>query len=121
MAKIALPLSILSSLLLMLLLNSGGNSKFAHAEAPENKWCVAKPSSSNAELQNNIDYACQHVNCNIIEPGQRCYDPNTPSNHASVIMNLYYKTKGQQPINCNFRNSAVIVQTDPSYDDCKYA
>ncbi|KAJ6423544.1 hypothetical protein OIU84_024499, partial [Salix udensis] len=34
-------------------------------------------------------------------------------NHASVAMNLYYQCKGRNQWNCDFRNSGLIVVTDP--------
>ncbi|KAJ0259263.1 X8 domain-containing protein [Hirschfeldia incana] len=46
--------------------------------------------------------------------GGSCYDPNTPLNHASVAMNLYYQAQGRHYWNCNFEGSGLITVTDPS-------
>ncbi|KAL7242119.1 hypothetical protein ACSBR1_014651 [Camellia fascicularis] len=84
-------------------------------------WCVAKPSSSNEVLQENINYACGSVDCKTILTGGSCFSPETLVNHASVAMNLYFQKEGRHFWNCNFKNSGVITVTDPSYDDCQYA
>ncbi|XP_009769184.1 major pollen allergen Ole e 10-like isoform X1 [Nicotiana tabacum] len=84
-------------------------------------WCVAKPSSENAILQQNINFACSNVDCrSIFQEGCPCFSPNNLMNHASIAMNLYYQTKGRNPWNCHFGNSALLVMTDPSYGSCTY-
>lgn len=77
-------------------------------------WCVAKPSTEEAALQENIDFACSHVDCGVLRSGCACSAPNTRINHASVAMNLYYEAMGRNHWNCHFGNSGLIVQTDPS-------
>ncbi|GAB4828642.1 hypothetical protein Ancab_018307 [Ancistrocladus abbreviatus] len=79
-------------------------------------WCVAKPSTSNVELQNNILYVCteQGLDCRAIQPGGSCYEPISSINHASVAMNLYYQKYGRQSHTCFFKNSGLAVFTDPS-------
>ena len=82
--------------------------------APE-IWCVAKPSATGEELKSNIEYACNVLsNCNLIQPGGSCSNPDTLINHASVVMNQYYALKGRNTWNCYFNNSGLIVITDPS-------
>ncbi|XP_028100478.1 glucan endo-1,3-beta-glucosidase-like [Camellia sinensis] len=105
---------------LLLFLHSGGILKLAYGQA-EGAWCVAKPSSSNEVLQENINYACGSVDCKTIVTGGSCFSPETLVNHASVAMNLYFQKEGRHFWNCNFKNSGVITVTDPSYDDCNYA
>ncbi|KAJ9558390.1 hypothetical protein OSB04_013004, partial [Centaurea solstitialis] len=79
----------------------GGILILAKGQAPgQGAWCVAKPSATDDELQQNINFACNFVNCNVIQPGGACYDPQTLSNHASW-------------------KSALIAVIDPSYGDCK--
>ncbi|KAF3777935.1 hypothetical protein EJ110_NYTH40194 [Nymphaea thermarum] len=80
-----------------------------------NTWCIARPSTEETVLQNNIDFACSNgVDCSVLAPGQRCSLPNTRLNHASVVMNLYYSANGRQPHTCSFGNSGLItiVQVD---------
>ncbi|XP_044473309.1 glucan endo-1,3-beta-D-glucosidase [Mangifera indica] len=84
-------------------------------------WCVAKPSSDQAALLANINYACAHVDCWTLQKGCPCSSPDNLMNHASIAMNLYYQAYGRNHWNCDFRNSALVVVTDPSYGSCIYA
>ncbi|RRT44405.1 hypothetical protein B296_00037851, partial [Ensete ventricosum] len=77
-------------------------------------WCVAKPSTSDIALKDNIEYACSQVDCSVIERGEPCFYPDTLVSHASVAMNLYYQSRGRNYWNCYFNNSAVTTVTDPS-------
>lgn len=85
-------------------------------------WCVAKPSSSDSLLRDNIDFACDHVQdeCNPISNSNPCYNPNTPIHHASFAMNAYYQKRERHQWNCNFENSGLISITNPSYAGCIY-
>ncbi|WOH03063.1 hypothetical protein DCAR_0522454 [Daucus carota subsp. sativus] len=83
-------------------------------------WCVAKPSSDEATLQANINYACEHVDCSLIKKGCPCFSPESLINHASVVMNLYYQCKGRNQWNCHFGGSGLVTITDPSYSSCVY-
>ncbi|KAL0388144.1 UNVERIFIED_CONTAM: Glucan endo-1,3-beta-glucosidase [Sesamum radiatum] len=79
------------------------------------KWCVPKPDATDAELQANIDYVCsQGLNCQPIQPGGPCFDPNTVRAHASFVMNTYYQSEGRHDFNCDFSGSGVLTFTDPS-------
>lgn len=77
-------------------------------------WCVAKPSSDQATLLANINYACSQVDCRILHKGCPCFSPDNLISHASIAMNLYYQCRGRNRWNCDFKNSALIVITDPS-------
>lgn len=79
-------------------------------------WCVAKPSSDESTLLANINYACSQVDCIVLQRGKPCFFPDTFIAHASVAMNLYYQSRGRNPWNCFFKNSALVVATDPSKD-----
>ncbi|XP_008667269.1 uncharacterized protein [Zea mays] len=83
-------------------------------------WCIAKPSASNEILAQNLDYACSQVSCAVIQKGGPCYYPDSPVSRAAVAMNLYYAYSGRHPWNCYFNNSALVVQSDPSYGSCTY-
>ncbi|KAJ8760312.1 hypothetical protein K2173_011865 [Erythroxylum novogranatense] len=98
----------------MLLTFNCGMVKFANGYQ-EKTWCVAKPSSSEAELIANINFACDQVkDCRLIQEGGACYCPNNILNHASVVMNFYYQMMGRNTWNCDFGGSGLIVITDPS-------
>ncbi|KAK1380034.1 hypothetical protein POM88_026782 [Heracleum sosnowskyi] len=84
-------------------------------------WCVAKPGTSPNMLQQNADYACNYVNCSIIEQGGVCFYVEDKLVFASVVMNLYYKSEGSNSWNCNFAGTGMITLTDPSLDRCVYA
>ncbi|KAH9749352.1 X8 domain-containing protein [Citrus sinensis] len=116
MAKkvLSLPFLPLPLLLLLFFFASGGILKLANGQEMKT-WCVAKPSSSEAELAANIDFACNQIqNCNIIQEGGPCYYPNTAINHASVVMNLYYQLNGRNNWNCDYRASGLTTLSDPS-------
>ncbi|XP_020692810.1 major pollen allergen Ole e 10-like [Dendrobium catenatum] len=92
----------------------------ASPQLPEKTWCVANPSTKEAELQNNIEFVCSKLDCSLIQIGGLCFVPETKISHASVAMNLYYQSMGRNSWNCHFGGSGLIVSTDPSYDGCKY-
>ncbi|XP_066345787.1 glucan endo-1,3-beta-D-glucosidase-like [Miscanthus floridulus] len=83
-------------------------------------WCIAKPSASNEILAQNLDYACSQVSCAVIQKGGPCYYPDSLVSRAAVAMNLYYAYSGRHPWNCYFNNSALVVQSDPTYGSCTY-
>ncbi|XP_030525187.1 glucan endo-1,3-beta-glucosidase-like [Rhodamnia argentea] len=104
-------------LLVFLCFRSGELVEMVNAQKT---WCVAKPSSEQAALMANVDYACSQVDCQILQKGCPCSYPDNLINHASVAMNLYYSANGRNWWNCDFRKSGLVVMTDPSYGDCKY-
>ncbi|TYI41819.1 hypothetical protein ES332_A01G053000v1 [Gossypium tomentosum] len=104
MAKVAAALS-LSFLIFSFI--PGGTLMMVNGQK---SWCVAKPSSDQATLLANINFACSQVDCR----------PDNLMNHASIAMNLYYQAKGRNKWNCDFRGSGLIVITNPSYADCIY-
>jgi X8 domain len=78
------------------------------------KWCVPKTDVSEIALQNNINYACQYVDCQPIQSGGACFQPNTLQAHAAYVMNAYYQSNGRYDYDCDFSGSAVVTTTDPS-------
>ncbi|OMP08839.1 hypothetical protein COLO4_06068 [Corchorus olitorius] len=117
MAKSMVLLPILC--LLLLSFNSGGLPKLANGQG-DRTWCVAKPSTYDANLNNNINYACDKIgemgyNCSLIQPNGSCFTPDTPINHASVVMNFYYQLVGRPLSACYFDGSGLVTITDPSY------
>ncbi|KVI02133.1 glucan endo-1,3-beta-D-glucosidase [Cynara cardunculus var. scolymus] len=93
---------------------------FGSVYGDKKTWCVAKPSSSEAMLLENVNYACSQVDCGILAKGGACYLPDNLINHASIAMNIYYQCKGRNSWNCHFGNSGLITITDPSYGGCHY-
>lgn len=84
-------------------------------------WCIAAQSAAQASLQVALDYACGHggTDCSQIQPGGRCFDPDTVRDHASYAFNIYY---GKTPIpsSCDFGGTAIITNIDPSTSTCRY-
>ncbi|KAL2328947.1 hypothetical protein Fmac_022374 [Flemingia macrophylla] len=86
------------------------------------QWCIPKVEVSEAQLQENIDYICggKVVDCEAIEAGGACYEPNTIVSHAAYVMNLYYHEAGRNPWNCDFSQTAMLISQNPSYNTCVY-
>jgi hypothetical protein len=103
-----------------LVVHCPNSMKFALTIILQRTWCVAKPSSDQATLLANINYACSHVDCQILQKGYPCFSPDSLRSHASIAMNLYYQCKGRNRWNCDFRDSGLIVKTDPSKDCYMY-
>ncbi|KAJ6711121.1 GLUCAN ENDO-13-BETA-GLUCOSIDASE BG1-RELATED-RELATED [Salix koriyanagi] len=78
-------------------------------------WCVPKSGVSDAQLQDNLDYACgRGIDCGPIKPGGACFEPNTIASHAAYAMNLFYQTSDKNPLNCDFSQSATLSSNNPS-------
>ncbi|KAK8618557.1 hypothetical protein V6N13_132545 [Hibiscus sabdariffa] len=123
MANSTVSLPVFFYLLLLLSFDSGILLKLANGQGKT--WCVAKPSTDDAALASNIESACNYFgtkrqNCSQIQLGGACYDPNTPINHASFVMNAYYQDNHAQEHACYFTNSGLITISDPSYGSCRY-
>ncbi|KAK3205654.1 hypothetical protein Dsin_019700 [Dipteronia sinensis] len=87
----------------------------AEEGAPGRTWCVAKPGTRDDLLQQNINYACNNVDCSpSTDDGGSCYNPTTLINHASFAMNLYYQSMDRNSTSCDFKQTGLIVMTDPS-------
>ncbi|WVZ88216.1 hypothetical protein U9M48_034760 [Paspalum notatum var. saurae] len=86
-------------------------------------WCVVKAAgSSEAALQNALDYACGigAADCSAIQPSGSCYYPNTLQAHASYAFNAYYQ-RNPVPSSCDFGGTAMLVTANPSLGSCVFA
>ncbi|XP_062012801.1 uncharacterized protein LOC133729313 isoform X2 [Rosa rugosa] len=97
-----------------------GREETVSSAAALSTWCVAKPTATDNLLQLNIDFACSHVNCSVIEPRGECQLPDAIMNHASVAMNLYYQSFGRTDMSCYFQSTGMVVIEDPSSGTCVY-
>ncbi|GJN10286.1 hypothetical protein PR202_ga28367 [Eleusine coracana subsp. coracana] len=85
-------------------------------------WCVARPGATQEDLQNALDWACGPggADCTPLQPGGRCYQPDTLLTHASYAFNIFYQENGNSDIACNFGGAGAIVKRDPSFGSCKF-
>ncbi|KAL6526110.1 Glucan endo-1,3-beta-D-glucosidase [Orobanche hederae] len=85
-----------------------------HIPSPSAGWCVPRPGIPDAQLQENLDYACgRGIDCSSIQPGGACFEPTTVSSHAAYAMNLLYQSAGRNPWNCDFMQTATLTSTNP--------
>lgn len=104
------------------------NTTIHSAHSPEtttggaSTWCVAKPATSDALLQQSLQFACGEggADCKHIQPGGGCFNPNSLVSHASYAMNSYYQLHGRNSWNCYFNGEGMLTPTDPSYGSCVY-
>ncbi|KAL6880555.1 hypothetical protein ACP4OV_012120 [Aristida adscensionis] len=85
-------------------------------------WCVARPGAAQEDLQNALDWACGvgGADCSPLQPGGRCYQPDTLLSHASYAFNIFYQQNGNSDVACNFGGAGAIVKRDPSFGSCKF-
>ncbi|CAK8577369.1 unnamed protein product [Lathyrus sativus] len=104
---------------------AAGPTTMGPAGSPESsvskKWCVPKTNVTEKALQANIDFVCSNgIDCGPIKNGGPCFKPNSLRSHAAYAMNAYYQQSGHHNSDCDFGNTGVITDTDPSYGTCKY-
>lgn len=85
-------------------------------------WCVAKPGMNPPMLQAALDFACGPggADCQPLQVGGSCYNPDTILDHSSYAFNSYYQRTKAAGGSCNFGGAATLTTTDPSHDTCKF-
>ncbi|XVF61333.1 hypothetical protein PTKIN_Ptkin08bG0122100 [Pterospermum kingtungense] len=103
------------------------NPADSRAPAPEigvvqKLWCVAKPSVPTETLQEAMDYACGEGggDCEEIMPHGSCFYPDTVVAHASYAFNSYWQKTKRNGGTCNFGGTAMIINADPSFLQCRF-
>ncbi|KAJ4888226.1 X8 domain protein [Raphanus sativus] len=81
-------------------------------------WCVGKPGTAPAQLQENLDFSCVSVPCD--EESCLHVSSTTLYQRSSFAMNLYYKQFGETEASCFFKQSGILVDQNPSSLVCSY-
>lgn len=102
-------------------LHLAGGSILAN-DTTSQEFCVANSGADSQMLQAALDWACGPgaADCQAIQPGGSCYEPNTVKDHASYAFNSYYQKTGMSSGACSFNGVAMITFTDPSHDACNF-
>lgn len=89
-------------------------------------WCVlaahAAKKLNETAVGDALTYACGQGNgtCDAIQPGGKCFQPNTGAAHASYAFNSYWQQLRKTGATCYFNNLAEQTIKDPSYGSCKF-
>lgn len=98
-------------------------SEYKALPTPENDepykgriWCVAARGANRTELVSALKYACGQGNgtCDSIQPGGRCYKPDSDFTHASYAFSSYWAQFRRGGGTCFFNGLAVQTIKDPS-------
>ncbi|KAG9149537.1 hypothetical protein Leryth_014310 [Lithospermum erythrorhizon] len=85
-------------------------------------FCVVAEGANRTELAGALGYACGQGNgtCNAIQPGKKCYKPNSLVWHASYAFSSYWSQLRSTGASCYFNGLATQTTKDPSYGSCKF-
>ncbi|KAK4409171.1 putative glucan endo-1,3-beta-glucosidase A6 [Sesamum angolense] len=85
-------------------------------------WCVVAEGANKTALTGALSYACSQGNqtCDPIQPGGKCYKPNSLIKHASYAFSSYWAQMRADGATCFFNGLAVMTSEDPSYGACKF-
>lgn len=99
------------------------STQVSFSSSNDRSWCIAKTSASPDAVQAALDWACGPIggaDCDPIQLGNACYQPNTVYNHGSYAFNSYYQIHQHASGTCDFGGTATVIYEDPSYLGCTY-
>lgn len=102
-----------------------GKVEFPALPKPKNSgrlWCVVAEGANKTALAGAVSYACSQGNgtCDAIQPGRKCYKPNSIVKHASYAFDAYWTQFWRVGATCSFNGLAVMTSKDPSKFMCTY-
>lgn len=79
-------------------------------------WCVVVEGANRTELESALTYACGQGNgtCDPIQPGRKCYKPDSLVRHASFAFSSYWAQLRSSGATCFFNGLAVQTTKNPS-------
>lgn len=90
-------------------------------------WCVIAKGANFSQLAGAIESLCTENNsnsnkhlCRAIQPGRKCYRPDSLILHASYVFSSYWAHFRKNGTACFFNGLAVQTKKDPSYLSCKF-
>lgn len=86
------------------------------APSTSGTWCVAKSGMGQPIMQAALDFACGAggADCQPLQHGGLCFNPDTLHDHASYAFNSYYQKTKAAGGSCNFGGAAMLTTSDPS-------
>lgn len=98
-------------------------SEYKALPPPENNepykgkiWCVVAKGANRSAVGSALSYACSQGNktCDPIQPGGRCFNPNSLIRHASYAFSSYWSQFKKVGGTCYFNGLATQTTQDPS-------
>lgn len=85
-------------------------------------WCVVAEGANRTALAAALGYACGQGNgtCDPIQPGGKCYKPNSLGRHTSYAFSSYWAQFRKVGGTCYFNGLATQSIQDPSSGSCKF-
>lgn len=98
-------------------------SEYKPLPPPENNkpykgkvWCVVTEGANSSAVGSALSYACSQGNktCDPIQPGGKCFEPNSLVRHASFAFSSYWAQFKKVGGSCYFDGLATQTTQDPS-------
>ncbi|XP_018501373.2 probable glucan endo-1,3-beta-glucosidase A6 [Pyrus x bretschneideri] len=85
-------------------------------------WCMVAKGANQSAVASALSYACSQGNktCNPIQPGGKCFKPDSLAWHASYAFSAYWAQFRKAGGSCYFGGLATQTIKDPSYGSCKF-